>query len=231
MKKLFKALKLLSKFAAIPIYNKCKKCGDADPYLDDDGFCYKHSKPAAPKSQNNSPFPYVKLGNYLVSLTPPYHSVFESGIASNTFYHELIAEDIENGNIPNANGRIFDALTKSFPNADKNFLKNISSSLIEDYKKNKHFVLITDHLYKMLEKKAAHLNANVINNDISLYLIHNNGSPKSLLCTISLSPKKTKTDLHTLIKALDSGAFDFAISGNSPKVAVLQEIKRAILNA
>jgi len=36
-----KALKLFEKFAAIPEYNKCKKCGNADPYLSDDGLCFK----------------------------------------------------------------------------------------------------------------------------------------------------------------------------------------------
>jgi len=36
-----RALKLINKFAAIPVYNKCKKCGDADPYLGESGLCYK----------------------------------------------------------------------------------------------------------------------------------------------------------------------------------------------
>lgn len=36
-----RALKLINKFAAIPIYNKCRRCGDADPYLGENELCYK----------------------------------------------------------------------------------------------------------------------------------------------------------------------------------------------
>jgi len=38
-----KALKLLSKFAEIPVYPKCQVCGDADPYADpNDPYCHRH---------------------------------------------------------------------------------------------------------------------------------------------------------------------------------------------
>ena len=44
MKKLSRALKLIEKFAKIPIYPKCQICGDADPNADPENpYCYKHS--------------------------------------------------------------------------------------------------------------------------------------------------------------------------------------------
>lgn len=45
-----RALRLFEKFAEIPQHAKCKKCGDADPYLND-GLCYKCFDPSEKKEE------------------------------------------------------------------------------------------------------------------------------------------------------------------------------------
>lgn len=49
---LFRLIDILAKFAEIPVYNKCKKCGDTDPYLGDEGLCYKCFDPSISKKES-----------------------------------------------------------------------------------------------------------------------------------------------------------------------------------
>ena len=51
MKNLFRLIDILSKFAEIPVYDKCKKCGDTDPYMGDEGLCYKCFDPSISKKE------------------------------------------------------------------------------------------------------------------------------------------------------------------------------------
>ena len=44
--KIIKAINRFVKLAEIPNYPKCKKCGNADPYLNDD-LCYKCFDPGS----------------------------------------------------------------------------------------------------------------------------------------------------------------------------------------
>jgi len=47
-----KALQILYKFAEIPVYQKCKKCGDADPFMGDEGLCWKCFEPDKVENKN-----------------------------------------------------------------------------------------------------------------------------------------------------------------------------------
>ena len=49
MKNLFNIINQFIKFAKIPVYNKCKKCGDASPDLNEDDLCYKCFDPSKSK--------------------------------------------------------------------------------------------------------------------------------------------------------------------------------------
>jgi len=49
--KIAKLINQFVKLAEIPDYPKCKKCGDADPYLDDNGLCYKCYIPPTKKDE------------------------------------------------------------------------------------------------------------------------------------------------------------------------------------
>jgi len=48
-KKLLSIIDVFYKLAEIPVYQKCKQCGDTDPYMGDEGLCYKCFDPSKPK--------------------------------------------------------------------------------------------------------------------------------------------------------------------------------------
>ena len=109
MKRLSKAINILYRFAAIPEYPKCKKCGNADPYLNEDGLCYKCFDPAkkkpAPQTlpspsykdddgtldsiiKKNNLIPYLKITKKYISVLSPFSIV--------SFVHSPNVSDIQN---------------------------------------------------------------------------------------------------------------------------------------
>lgn len=78
-----RAIRLIEKFAEIPKYPKCKKCGDTDPYLGDDGLCYKcfdqnkssqlSSSDFEQKVKSLDVFPYIRQSLPIYQcVLPPY---------------------------------------------------------------------------------------------------------------------------------------------------------------
>lgn len=96
MRKLSKAINALKILATIPNYPKCKKCGNADPYIDENGLCYKcfeliKEKPI-PKTipspsypdddefldsiiKNNDLIPYLKTRSNYMCILYPFHLI------------------------------------------------------------------------------------------------------------------------------------------------------------
>ena len=66
--KITKIIELFYKFAAIPIYPKCKRCGNADPYIGDSGLCYKCFEPEKEEEMVTTSPSAKKLSNEITFI-------------------------------------------------------------------------------------------------------------------------------------------------------------------